>query len=142
MTIRLDAPNPLTEAFVAMVLSLAFIQNIRTTGISCPARRLTSCNFGISCGAFVASGSYLLNSGSMTYGHANIINNRSGRDDPEIQPPALCAPANDRVQQPHQQTSEEEDQQQRLSPIAEPRAPRLDRNAVAQQNPLPEQVQR
>src|SRR6266853_2008795 len=45
---RLEAPKPLTEALVATVLSLAFIQNMRSGETSWPAQRVTRWSSGTS----------------------------------------------------------------------------------------------
>src|SRR5450432_1611857 len=67
-TTRLEAPKPVTYALSVVDLALARIRNIRSGGIAMPLRATTCSNRWTSTGLVFASGSNLLNSGSMTYG--------------------------------------------------------------------------
>src|SRR5258708_9722582 len=72
MMMRLEAPKPLTEALVAIVLSLAFIQNMRSGETSCPARRVMRWSSRTSSGALVESGSFFFEKGTIKQGEVKM----------------------------------------------------------------------
>src|SRR5260370_42281958 len=76
MMMRLEAPKPLTEALVAMVLSLAFIQNMRSGETSSPARRVMRWSSGTSTGALVESCSSFFEEGAVTDGRRKMAHKR------------------------------------------------------------------
>jgi len=64
MMMRLEAPKPLRKALVAIVFSLAFIQNMRSEQF--PGRAAgDALELGDELRRFRGSGSYLLNSGRL-----------------------------------------------------------------------------
>jgi len=125
----------LTEAFVATVLSLAFIQNIRSGENFLAGAAGDALEFGNELGSLGGERFVLVEERVDDVGRdEQDEQHERQRDDPEVEPPAAGALANDGIENPGEQAANDDSEELAFSPIGSPGGPGLDGNFVDFQN--------